>query len=110
MLNLNPYENQCDRPLDYTVIAERALQQSERLASTWFPHGRRRGNEWLALNPHRSDRRLGSFSINLRTGRWADFATGDRGGDLIALRAFLDGSTQRQAALSICAELGGSAR
>jgi putative DNA primase/helicase len=110
MLNLNPYKIQSNKRPDYTVIAERALQQSERLASTWLPHGRRRGHEWLALNPHRSDRRPGSFSINLLTGRWADFATGDRGGDLISLRAFLDGSTQRQAALSIFAELGGSAR
>jgi hypothetical protein len=110
MLNLDPYEFPGHQRLDFRVIAERALQQAERLVSTWLPHGRRHGNEWVALNPRRFDRHLGSFSINLHTGRWADFATGDGGGDLISLRAFIDGSTQRQAALSIWPELGGSAR
>ena len=38
-----------------------------------------------AFNPRRADRHLGSFQINVRTGKWADFATGDRGGDLISL-------------------------
>ena len=110
MLNLDRYDSQKPQHFDFRVVAERALQQAELLVSKWLPNGRRHGNEWLALNPQRADRQPGSFSINLRTGRWADFATGDCGGDLISLRAFLDGSTQRQAALSICAELGGSAR
>ena len=44
------------------------------------------------------------------TGRWADFASGDRGGDLISLRAFLDGSTQFEAAKVLLAELGGDSR
>ena len=39
----------------------------------------------------RSDRRPGSFSVNTRTGRWADFATGDRGGDVVSLAAYLHG-------------------
>ena len=51
--------------------------------SSLVPHGRRLGSEWIARNPTRADRHLGSFKINLRTGRWADFATGDAGGDLI---------------------------
>ncbi|TBW39299.1 hypothetical protein EYW49_07380 [Siculibacillus lacustris] len=40
-------------------------------------------------NPTRTDHRPGSFKVNLRTGRWGDFSTGDKGGDLIALAAFL---------------------
>jgi hypothetical protein len=35
------------------------------------------------------DQNPGSFSINVRTGRWADFATGDKGGDVISLAAYL---------------------
>ena len=27
--------------------------------------------------------------MNLRTGRWSDFATGDKGGDPVSLAAFL---------------------
>ncbi len=59
------------------------------LCYRWLPDGQKRGNEWVARNPHRKDAHLGSFSINLNTGRWQDFATGDRGSDIIALAAFL---------------------
>ena len=44
---------------------------------------------YVALNPTRNDRRPGSFKINIRTGRWCDFATGDRGGDPVSLVAYL---------------------
>ena len=72
----------------------------------WLPDGKKRGNEFVALNPTRADTRPGSFSINLHTGAWADFATGDRGGDLISLRAYLDGTSQIVAARRIAEELG----
>ena len=58
-------------------------------------------------NPHRRDRTTGSFKINLRTGRWADFATGDKGGDVISLAAFLWGVSQREAARRLARELEG---
>jgi hypothetical protein len=51
--------------------------------------GRREGHEWVALNPKRNDRTLGSFKINLKTSRWAEnVATGDRGGDPVSLAAY----------------------
>ena len=40
------------------------------------------------LVPRRADHRKGSFKINLTTGRWSDFATGDAGGDLVSLAAY----------------------
>ncbi|WP_319557924.1 VapE domain-containing protein [Thiomicrorhabdus sp.] len=55
----------------------------------WLPGGKVDGHEYKALNPNRSDSRIGSFSVNLNTGAWADFATGDKGGDLISLYAFV---------------------
>jgi len=60
----------------------------------------------VARNPRRNDRRPGSFKVNLRSGRWADFATGDAGGDLISLRAYLDGIRQGEAARRITREIG----
>ncbi len=110
MLKRDAHFSKAFQQPDYREIAERALLSAEILVPSWLPDGRRRGNEWVALNPTRADRRLGSFSINLRTGRWADFAIGDSGGDLISLRAYLDGSTQRQAALALLQELGGLVR
>ena len=66
------------------------------------PDGFRRGNEWIAKNPRREDRRPGSFSVNLATGRWADFAlSATKGGDLISLAAYLASLSQVEAARNL---------
>jgi hypothetical protein len=92
--------------LDFRNTAQLALRSAPHLVSRWLPDGRLVGNEWVARNPGRSDRNAGSFKVNIKTGRWADFATGDRGGDLIALLAYLRGCSQAQAARAIIAEVG----
>lgn len=84
-------------PIDFDVINCAALPVLPTLVRRWAPQGILRGDEWVALNPLRDDRRLGSFSTNLRTGRWADFATGDGGGDVISLAAYLSGERQIEA-------------
>ncbi len=63
-----------------------------------LPDGRLVGRAWVTLNPTRHDRHAGSFRINIQTGCWADFATGDRGGDVISLAAYLQGCSQIDAA------------
>ena len=63
-----------------------------------LPSGRREGQEYVALNPTRQDNNLGSFRINLNTGQWQDFATGDGGWDIVSLYAYLSGISQYQAA------------
>jgi hypothetical protein len=70
-----------------------------------LPNGRIASSEYLALNPKRADRSLGSFRINLRTGKWADFATGERGGDLVSLVAWLYDLRQSEAALHLASML-----
>jgi hypothetical protein len=87
-------------------IADAALSYSDTLCRRWIPDGKRSGVEWIARNPRRDDRRLGSFKVNLRTGAWSDFATGDRGGDLVSLGAFLFNLSQAEAALKIADMLG----
>src|SRR4051812_29124095 len=62
-----------------------------------LPDGRRSGDEWVARNPLRADRSPGSFQINIRTGRWSDFATEDRGGDILSLASYLLGCSRREA-------------
>ena len=76
------------------------------LVRRWLPDGRREGAEWVAINPTRADHRRGSFKVNLATGKWSDFATGDAGGDLIALAAYLFHLDQAEAARKIAAALG----
>jgi putative DNA primase/helicase len=91
--------------VDFRRVADAALGAAERLVPQWLPQGRREGHEWKALNPKRADSRLGSFSVNLNSGAWADFATGDKGGDLISLLAYLDDLTQLDAARVLAQEL-----
>ena len=71
-----------------------------------LPNGRRERREYVALNPRRADRHLGSFQINIETGKWADFATGDRGGDPISLIAYVENISRFDAALGLAQMLG----
>jgi hypothetical protein len=87
-------------------IGASALAAADVLIPRWLPDGRREGAEWVATNPMRADKRRGSFKVNLRTGRWSDFAVDAGGGDLIALAAYLFRLTQGQAARKVADALG----
>jgi hypothetical protein len=87
-------------------IADEARLNADALVRRWLPDGSREGAEWVALNPTRSDGRKGSFKINLTNGKWSDFATGDAGGDLVALAAYLFRLKQVAAAVKIAEMLG----
>jgi hypothetical protein len=92
--------------IGFRRIADAALSSADVIVQRWLPQGRREGLEWCAINPTRSDHRRGSFKINLKTGRWSDFATGQRGGDLISLAATLHGLSQAEAAIRVAAMVG----
>ena len=64
------------------------------------------GHEYTACNPTREDRQPGSFRINVNSGKWADFATGDKGGDVVSFAAYLSGTSQAEAARSLAEMLG----
>jgi hypothetical protein len=93
--------------IDFTEIATVVLAHDNVLVPAWIPDGRRQGREWIARNPKRADKHCGSFCVNLTTGKWADFAVaGAKGGDLISLRAYLDGVSQSEAARRVAMEVG----
>lgn len=94
------------RRVDFEAIRTAALRDLPVLVARWLPDGQLRGHEWVARNPKRADRAPGSFSVNLRTGRWGDFATGDRGGDVISLAAYLHNLTQLEAARRLAVMIG----
>ncbi|MEE1612067.1 hypothetical protein [Microvirga sp. CF3016] len=94
------------RRIAYQRIAASALSNAESIVKRWLPDGRREGAEWVARNPRRADRSLGSFKVNVRTGKWGDFSSGDRGGDLIALAAFIFSLNQAEAARNVADMLG----
>ncbi len=92
--------------IDFAAINRAALGCLPDILHRWLPDGRVEGHEYVARNPTRADRRLGSFKITMRTGRWADFATGDKGGDPVSLAAYLSGRSQAEAARELAAMLG----
>jgi hypothetical protein len=92
--------------IDFAGVNRTAIGYLPSLVRTWLPQGQRRGREWVALNPTRPDKHPGSFSVNLNNGKWADFATGDRGGDVVSLAAYVFGTSQADAARSLAAALG----
>lgn len=93
-------------PVDFERVNRAALTVLPELLARWLPDGRQASGEWVARNPRRADRSPGSFKINLRTGRWADFATGDKGGDVVSLAAYLAGLNQVEAARELERALG----
>jgi hypothetical protein len=94
------------KKIAFDSINARALASAESILARWLPNGRREGAEWVALNPKRGDRHQGSFKVNLRSGRWGDFAAGAAGGDFISLAAYLFDIGQGEAAHRVAEMLG----
>jgi hypothetical protein len=92
--------------IDFERINRAALVYFPAVLRRLLPNGKAIGSEFVALNPTRRDRRPGSFKVNLRTGRWSDFATGDKGGDPISLVAYIAGVSQGEAARLLARMLG----
>ena len=93
-------------PIDFTEINRAALAALPAVLARILPGGKRIGVEIVALNPRRPDRHLGSFKVNRYNGRCADFATGDKGGDVVSLVAYLEGVSQGEAAPRLARMLG----
>jgi hypothetical protein len=97
--------------IDFARVNRTALAVLPSLLARWLPGGRYEGAEYVVLNPRRVDHRLGSFRVNTRTGRWADFAVeGARGRDVVSLAAYLGCIGQVQAAERLVAMLSHEAQ
>jgi hypothetical protein len=93
--------------IDFAAINRAALPLLPAILQRLLPNGRRASREYVALNPRRVDRHLGSFRISLSSGKWADFACHDaRGGDVVSLIAYLEGCSQPEAARKVAHMLG----
>ncbi|MFC3340028.1 VapE domain-containing protein [Paracandidimonas soli] len=94
-----------DDKLDFQGIADAALNRAEELVADWLPNGNRAGHEWRCGNLRGDAGR--SLSVNLSTGVWADFSSGEKGSDLISLYAAIHtGNNQGQAARELSQRLG----
>ena len=76
-------------PINFIALAEALLARADTLVPAWLPGGRREGHEYKCASL--SGGAGGSCSINLKTGAWGDFATDEKGRDLISLYAAIHG-------------------
>jgi hypothetical protein len=72
------------RSIDFEGINNAARSNGRSLLIALIPGGKFNSSEYTVRNPSRADKNAGSFSINFSTGKWADFATGAKGGDIIS--------------------------
>ncbi len=92
--------------ISFSDLNRQLVISSASLLREWLPGGELKGNEYEALNPTRQDSSPGSFRVNVHSGKWSDFATDDKGGDLISLYAYLEGISQSEAARRLAERLG----
>jgi hypothetical protein len=93
-------------PTDFAKINRAALAAFPAVLARILPGGKRVGKEIVSLNPRRADRNLGSFKVNRYNGKWADFATGHRGGDPVSLVACVADVSQGEVARLLARMLG----
>lgn len=92
-------------PIDFASLAAALLDRAQMLVPQWLPEGTLRGNEYVCGSIDGG--KGSSFSVNLKSGAWAEFGPGgDRGGDLISLYAAKHGLNNGQAALELMEVLG----
>jgi putative DNA primase/helicase len=71
--------------LDFKSLSADLLADARNILPQWLPGGKQRGKEFVCGSLSGDEGH--SLSINTNTGVWVDFATGDRGADLIDLYA-----------------------
>jgi hypothetical protein len=107
-LSVVPFSEPASGPslMDFRAVAEAALARADQLLRVWLPGGHFEGDEYCVRNPTRADDGEGSFKVNRRIGKWADFATGDGGHDLVSLYGYLNQRKNGDAAKHLAADLG----
>jgi len=90
--------------LDFKYLATAVLSRVNEYLPSWLPGGKMYGKEYCCASIRGGDGK--SFKVNVSSGKWADFAAGDKGGDLISLYAAINGLSQFQAAQRLAAEVG----
>jgi hypothetical protein len=101
--------NSLGQQIDFAAINRAGLAFLGSVLWRLAPGGKVVAGEYIARNPTRADTRPGSFKVRFldpRAGAWADFATGDKGGDVVSLVAYIEGVSQAEAARRLARMLG----
>ncbi|TLU71225.1 hypothetical protein FE263_17090 [Lichenicoccus roseus] len=89
---------------NFATVNRAALPHLEALCARWLGGGRRIGAEWTCGSLQ--GERGASCKVNLRTARWCEFATGEKGGDPVSLAAAIHRLPQAKAAHRLARMLG----
>lgn len=91
-------------PINFTALAEALLARASTLVPMWLPGGAQRGHEYIcgSMSGGTGD----SCAVNLTNGKWGDFATDERGNDLVGLYACINDLSMGKAALQVSREEG----
>lgn len=90
--------------IDFAGLALALLSRARELLPAWFPEGTLAGHEYQ-VGSLRGEAGS-SLSINMNTGKWADFADDAKGGDLVSLYAARDGIKNGEAAKRLAEKIG----
>ena len=82
--------------IDFERLGRSLLTRANELVAEWLPGGRLLGKEFTCGNLQGNQGQ--SLKINISSGLWQDFSTGEKGGDLISLYAAIHNLTQVEAA------------
>lgn len=90
--------------IPFDKINAAAMSRYPGLLESWLPGGRLIGREYTCANLQGGPG--DSMKVNKDTGKWADFASDDKGGDPISLYAAIYGLKQGDAARELAREFG----
>lgn len=91
-------------PINFAALVEALLSRAHNLVPAWLPGGAQRGHEYVCASLYGGEG--SSLSVNLNNGRWADFSTDEKGGDLVSLFAAVFGLDMGKAAVQVAREEG----
>lgn len=90
--------------IDFAGLNYALLGDAEGWVSKWLPGGRREGSEYVCASLSGGEGK--SCSVNLNTGQWGEFATDEKGRDLISLYAAIHNLSNIEAARELMALVG----
>lgn len=91
-------------PINFSALADALLARADQLVPDWLQGGAKRGHEWVCGSL--AGGKGSSCSVNLTNGRWSDFASDEKGGDLVSLYAAIHQLDQGAAAVQVAREEG----
>lgn len=85
--------------IDYHAVNATLMQDAIGYVSAWLSGGKKVGKEWVCGDLFGGKGE--SLSVSLATGKWSDFATGEKGGDLVSLYAAINGLSMHESAIEL---------